>query len=256
MSTLALDGATYRYRGATEAALQGLTLAVEPGRSLGIVGESGSGKTTALNLLLALASPTEGLVLFDGERLTLRDRAQVRRLRQAVQPVFQDPYASLDPRMRVDRIVAEPLASLGVERDSRRRRDRVAAALADVGLGADALTRYPHEFSGGQRQRIAIARALITDPRVLVADEPVSALDMTTRIEVIELLDELRTGRGLSIVMVSHDVSVVAALCDDVLVLQHGRLVEAGPTMQVLHRPHEPYTRGLIAAIPRLSQPA
>ncbi|GAA4894943.1 hypothetical protein GCM10025789_10450 [Tessaracoccus lubricantis] len=252
MSVLALEGATYRYRGATEAALDGVSLAVEKGRSLGIVGESGSGKTTALRLLLALTTPSEGQVLFDGEPLLRRNSGQARRLRRAVQPVFQDPYASLDPRMRVDRIVAEPLVSLGVELDGARRRARVAESLAEVGLDAEALGRYPHEFSGGQRQRIAIARALVTDPAVLIADEPVSALDVTTRIEVIELLDRLRRERGLSIVMVSHDVSVVAALCDDVLVLQGGRAVESGPTLDVLSAPREPYTQGLIAAIPRL----
>ncbi|QTO37351.1 ABC transporter ATP-binding protein [Tessaracoccus sp. MC1865] len=252
MTILALEGATYRYRGATEPALQGLDLAVDKGRSLGVVGESGSGKTTALRLLLALASPSEGRVLFDGEPLSLRNAGQVRRLRRAVQPVFQDPYASLDPRMRVDRIVAEPLVSLAVERDGARRRARVADALAEVGLEPDVLKRYPHEFSGGQRQRIAIARALVTNPEVLIADEPVSALDVTTRIEVIALFDRLRKDRGLSIVMVSHDVSVVAALCDETVVLQDGRLVESGPTMEVLNAPREPYTQALIAAIPRL----
>lgn len=254
MSILALDGAGYRYRGAAEPALHGLSIAIEEGGSLGIVGESGSGKTTALSLLLALNAPSTGRVLFEDAPLELRDRERVRALRRAVQPVFQDPYASLDPRMRVDRIVAEPLVSLGIERDARRRRERVAAALAEVGLGEDTLGRYPHEFSGGQRQRIAIARALVTDPRVLVADEPVSALDVTTRIDVIELLDRLRRDRGLAIVMVSHDMSIVAALCEEMVVLKDGHLVESGATMSVLHRPQEPYTQALIAAIPRLPE--
>ena len=252
MSLLALDDVTFRYRGAAAPALDQVSLAVSAGRSLGIVGESGSGKTTALSLLLALRQPSSGRVLFEGEPLNVRDAALVRRLRRAVQPVFQDPYASLDPRMRVDRIVGEPLVSLGVERNSSARRGRVAEALAEVGLGADALTRYPHEVSGGQRQRIAIARALATDPAVLVADEPVSALDVTTRIDVIALLDKLRRERGLSIVMVSHDISVVAALCDDVAVLKDGRLVESGATLPLLANPQEQYTRQLISAIPRL----
>lgn len=252
MSVLALNDVTYRYRGATEAALSGLSLTVDRGRSLGIVGESGSGKTTALRLLLALSTPSEGTVTFDGEPLRPGHRAQVRRLRRAVQPVFQDPYASLNPRMRVDKVVAEPLVSLGVEPDARRRRARVAEALGEVGLDEDALRRYPHEFSGGQRQRIAIARALVTDPEVLIADEPVSALDVTTRVEVIALLAKLRKRRGLSIVMVSHDVSVVAALCDDMLVLEGGRLVESGPTLSLLRDPQESYTQALIGAIPRL----
>ena len=247
---LELDGVTFRYRGALEPALRDVSLTVEPGSSLGIVGESGSGKSTTLNLLLGLTRPEKGAVRFDGIDLTGRD--VVRRLRREVQPVFQDPYASLDPRMRVDRIVAEPLISLGIDRDGASRRARVASVLAEVGLGADTLTRYPHEFSGGQRQRIAIARALVTDPKVLVADEPVSALDVTTRIDVIELLAKLQAERDLSVVMVSHDMSVVAALCEQVMVLSDGSVVETGETLSVLADPQEPYTKALIAAIPRL----
>lgn len=247
---LELDDVTFRYRGATEPALRDVSLTVERGSSLGIVGESGSGKSTTLNLLLGLTRPEKGVVRFDGVDLTGRD--VVRRLRRDVQPVFQDPYASLDPRMRVDRIVAEPLISLGIDRDGASRRARVASVLAEVGLGADTLTRYPHEFSGGQRQRIAIARALVTDPKVLVADEPVSALDVTTRIDVIELLAKLQAERDLSVVMVSHDMSVVAALCEQVMVLSDGSVVETGETLSVLADPQEPYTKALIAAIPRL----
>lgn len=247
---LELDDVTFRYRGATEPALRDVSLTVERGSSLGIVGESGSGKSTTLNLLLGLTRPEKGVVRFDGVDLTGRD--VVRRLRREVQPVFQDPYASLDPRMRVDRIVAEPLISLGIDRDGASRRARVASVLAEVGLGADTLTRYPHEFSGGQRQRIAIARALVTDPKVLVADEPVSALDVTTRIDVIELLAKLQAERDLSVVMVSHDMSVVAALCEQVMVLSDGSVVETGETLSVLADPQEPYTKALIAAIPRL----
>ncbi|MDF1487382.1 ABC transporter ATP-binding protein [Tessaracoccus caeni] len=248
---LALDHVGFRYRGADQLALDDVSLAVEPGRSLGIVGESGSGKSTALSMLLALRQPGTGQVLFDGSPLV--GRARIRELRRAVQPVFQDPYTSLDPRMRVDRIVSEPLQSLGVEKDPRGRRDRAAAVLSEVGLGADALTRYPHEFSGGQRQRIAIARALVTNPRVLIADEPVSALDVSTRIDVIALLARLRESHGLSLIMVSHDISVVAALCDEMTVLKDGRVVETGPTLDVLANPSESYTAALIAAIPRLT---
>lgn len=247
---LELDDVTFRYRGAPEPALRDVSLTVEPGSSLGIVGESGSGKSTTLNLLLGLTRPEKGVVRFDGVDLTGRD--VVRQLRRDVQPVFQDPYASLDPRMRVDRIVAEPLISLGIDRDGASRRARVASVLSEVGLGADTLTRYPHEFSGGQRQRIAIARALVTDPKVLVADEPVSALEVTTRIDVIELLAKLQAERDLSVVMVSHDMSVVAALCEQVMVLSDGSVVETGETLSVLADPQEPYTKALIAAIPRL----
>ena len=249
---LAFESVGFTYRGATAPALNRVTFALTPGGSLGIVGESGSGKSTALKLLLALHQPTVGRVLFNGAELNVRDRRQVRELRQTVQPVFQDPYASLDPRMRVDRIVAEPLLSLGIGGIAAQRRARVAAAIEEVGLDVDTLARYPHEFSGGQRQRIAIARALVTDPAVLVADEPVSALDVTTRIEVIELLARLRRERQLSIVMVSHDMSVVAALCDTTLVLKDGTVIETGATMSILNDPHEAYTRQLISAIPRL----
>lgn len=251
---LALENVGFRYRGADDLALDDVSLAVAPGKSLGIVGESGSGKSTALSLLLALRQPASGQVLFDGSPLV--GRARVRELRREVQPVFQDPYTSLDPRMRVDRIVSEPLQSLGVEKDPRRRQDRAAATLAEVGMGTDALTRYPHEFSGGQRQRIAIARALVTNPRVLIADEPVSALDVSTRIDVIALLARLRESHGLSLIMVSHDISVVAALCDEMTVLKDGRVVETGPTLDVLANPTQAYTAALIAAIPRLPDPS
>lgn len=251
-SLLAFESVGFTYRGAADPALSRVSFSLPRGESLGIVGESGSGKSTALKLLLALNRPTEGRVLFNGAELNLRDRRQVRELRRTVQPVFQDPYASLDPRMRVDRIVAEPLVSLGLGGTTDQRRARVTAAVREVGLDVDTLARFPHEFSGGQRQRIAIARALVTDPAVLVADESVSALDVTTRIDVIELLARLRRERQLSIVMVSHDMSVVAALCDTTVVLKEGVVIETGATMSLLDDPQEPYTQQLISAIPRL----
>jgi len=232
-------------------ALDGVSFAVQPGRHLGIVGESGAGKTTVLRMLLGLASPDTGTVTFDGAPLDLRDRAGIRRFRAAVQPVFQDPYSSLDPRQRVDRIVGEPLRSLGVAGGSEAS-DRVAAALEDVGLGADAGRRWPHEFSGGQRQRIAIARAVVAGPRVLVADEPVSALDLTTRVVVLELFERLAEEHGMTIVLVSHDLAVVARLCADTVVLRGGRVVEQGATAQVLATPASGYTRALLDAVPRL----
>ncbi|GAA4287708.1 dipeptide/oligopeptide/nickel ABC transporter ATP-binding protein [Georgenia daeguensis] len=243
----------YRYRGATTNALDGVTLAVEPGVSLGVVGESGSGKSTALSLLLGLARPTSGRVLLDGAPLDLSDRRRRRDFRRRVQVVFQDPYSSLDPRQRVDRIVAEPLVSLRLRRGRESLREAVTAALASVDLDADVARRYPHEFSGGQRQRIAIARALVTGPSVLLADEPVSALDLTTRLGVIALLDRLKRERGLTVVMVSHDVSAVAALCERTVVLKDGRVVEQGTTRDILDSPREPYTQRLIAAVPRVS---
>ncbi len=243
--------------------LAGVSFAVRPGRSMALVGESGAGKTTLLRLLLGLARPGSGAILFDGRELDLGDRARRLEFRRGVQTVFQDPYSSLDPRQRVSRIVAEPLRSLGlgpaaVDRDAPRAdrraeiRQRVAAALDSVGLPADAADRYPHEFSGGQRQRIAIARAVVCEPRVLLADEPVSALDVTTRVRIVDLLGELTRERGLTVVMVSHDLGVVATLCEDIAVLERGRIVEQGGIDAVLGSPTHPYTRRLIASAPRL----
>lgn len=248
---LELKDAAVRYRGADADVVRDVSLAVEAGESLALVGESGAGKTTLLRLLLGLARPTEGTVRFDGSDVNVRDREQMRRFRRSVQCVFQDPYSSLDPSRRVGAIVAEPLRSLGLDSRSTAA-PKVAAALERVGLQADAVDRYPHEFSGGQRQRIAIARATVCDPRVLLADEPVSALDVTTRVKVVDLLAELKQERGLTLVMVSHDLSVVASLCERTAVLERGRVVEEGATSQVLGAPVHGYTRRLIESVPRL----
>ncbi|GAB2469136.1 ABC transporter ATP-binding protein [Xylanimonas ulmi] len=251
--TLELADVTYRYRRADREALSGVSLVASENRSIGIVGESGSGKSTALALLLGLSRPTSGQVRVSGRELNLGSQAARHAFRREVQPVFQDPYTSLDPRQRIGSTLAEPLVSLRLERDRAARADRVAQVLRDVGLEPAMATRWPHEFSGGQRQRIAIARALITEPRIVLADEPVSALDVTTKIEVIDLLRKLRRDRGLGLVMVSHDLSVVSALCTDVVVLVAGNVVEAGPTREVMASPRHEYTRKLIAAVPRLT---
>ncbi|MFB4271530.1 ABC transporter ATP-binding protein [Nonomuraea sp. GTA35] len=254
-AVLATDRAGFAYRGGRPV-LAEVSIAVPAGRGLALVGESGAGKTTLLRLLLGLARPTSGRVLFDGADLVPRDPA----FRRAVQPVFQDPYSSLDPRRRIGRIVSEPLRSLGLlapgSRAARRDEaaDRVAEALRSVGLPPDAARRYPHEFSGGQRQRIAIARAIVGRPRVLLADEPVSALDVTTRVRVVELLGRLAESHGLTVVVVSHDLSVVAALCADTAVIEQGRVVEQGLTADVLGSPEHPYTRRLLDSVPRLSR--
>ncbi|MER6910323.1 ABC transporter ATP-binding protein [Streptomyces sp. NPDC000594] len=248
---LELDGVSYAYRGGAAPVVSDIHLAVAAGESLALVGESGTGKTTLLRLLLGLARPTTGTVRFDGTELRPRDRELMRRFRRGVQCVFQDPYSSLDPRRRIGYTVAEPLRSLGLD-DRRSAAPKVAAALAAVGLPADTADRYPHEFSGGQRQRIAIARAIVCDPRVLLADEPVSALDVTTRVTVVDLLHELREERGLTLVMVSHDLSVVASLCERTAVLEKGRVVEEGATDRVLGAPEHPYTQRLMASVPRL----
>ncbi|MFB7842181.1 ABC transporter ATP-binding protein [Microbacterium sp. NPDC056052] len=254
-----LDRVSHHYRRSASAALQDVTFAVEEGRSLGLVGESGSGKTTALSLMLGLRRPTSGTVLFEGAGPASGPRGAVHAFRRAVQPVYQDPFASLDPRQRIDSLLAEPLRWLGDpdtergDRDARpSRRDRLIGALRDVELDDEALLRYPHEFSGGQRQRIAIARALITRPRVLLADEPVSALDLSTRLDIVRLLARLQAEHGMTLVMVSHDLSIIAELCADIVVLQGGRVVDAGRTSDVLADPRSAYTRALIDAVPRL----
>ncbi|MGW4031575.1 ABC transporter ATP-binding protein [Streptomyces sp. NPDC004838] len=248
---LELDEVTFAYRGSATPVVEDITLTVESGRSLALVGESGAGKTTLLRMLLGLARPTSGTVRFDSRELRLRDRELMRRFRRSVQCVFQDPYSSLDPRRRVGSIVSEPLRSLGIA-TRHTAAPKVADALERVGLPADAAERYPHEFSGGQRQRIAIARATVCDPRVLLADEPVSALDVTTRVTVVDLLNELKREQGLTLVMVSHDLSVVASLCERTAVLERGRIVEDGDTAQVLGAPAHPYTARLVESVPRL----
>lgn len=251
---LTANALTFAYPG-SDPVLKNIKLAITPGDNVGIVGESGSGKSTLLRILLGILQPTSGEVLFNSKQLAVAGRE----FRKAVQVVFQDPYSSLDPRQRIDRALAEPLVSLGLVPQTLSKAEQkawidreVASALLAVGLPADSATRYPNAFSGGQRQRIAIARAIISKPQVLLADEPVSALDVTTRVKIIELLQSLKKSHGLAIVMVSHDLSVVAALCNKTVVLDHGVIVESGETSQVLGTPSHPYTKKLIASLPRL----
>ncbi len=243
---LSLDQIGYAYPGG-KAVLRDVSLSVAAGRSIGLVGQSGSGKSTMLKLLLGLLKPQSGTVTFDGAPLSLGDRAQMRSFRRSVQAVFQDPYASLDPRQRVRSIIAEPLRSLGIPGD---RDALVAAALADVGLDPAMQDRYPDAFSGGQRQRIAIARAIVAGPRLILADEAVSALDLTTKVRVVDLFRTLAS--RMTLVFVSHDLGVVAALCDEIVILADGGIVEYGPTRTVLAAPAHPYTRSLLASVPRL----
>jgi peptide/nickel transport system ATP-binding protein len=206
--------------------------------TLGVVGESGSGKTTLMKLLLELERPDEGSVTYLGQSL-----------RREVQVVFQDPAGALDPRMRVADIIVEPLRVLGVPGDHRA---RLAELMDAVGLPLAYARRYPHEFSGGQRQRIAIARALAPRPRVLIGDEPVSALDVSVRAQILNLLEDLRVDFQLTLLLVSHDLSVVRHMTDRVLVMQQGRVVESGPTRDVFRSPQHPYTRLLLESIPRI----
>ncbi len=231
-------------------ALDDVDVDVREGSALGIIGESGSGKSTLVRLLLALDAPTSGTVEFAGRGVDARASARdLHWLRRETGIVFQDPYASLDPRMSVGRIVGEPLWALGVDGD---RRARVREVLAEVGLEPDMAERFPHEFSGGQRQRIALARAIVHRPRLLVGDEPLSALDVTVRSQILELLTTLRARDGLTLVMVSHDIGVVQNLCDEVVVMKDGRIVEEGPTEKVLQQPQVAYTRRLLASIPAI----
>jgi peptide/nickel transport system ATP-binding protein len=221
---------------------------------VGLVGESGAGKSTLARALLGLQAPCAGRVLIDGQALHGAPPAVARKLRRLVQAVFQDPYGSLDPRHRIERIVAEPLHLLDEPPGSTARRALVEGLLVSVGLEPAAADRYPHAFSGGQRQRIAIARALAVEPRLLVLDEAVSALDATLRSQILELLEQLRAARGLAWLFVSHDLEVVRAVTDRVLVMQAGRIVETGPTAEVLVAPRHPYTRELLAASPGIER--
>ena len=237
-------------RRTTTTALDGVDVEVREGASLGIIGESGSGKSTLVRLLLGLDSPTSGTVEFDGRRVDAgASPRSLHWLRRQTGIVFQDPYASLDPRMSVGRIVGEPLSALGIRED---RRARVREVLLAVGLEADVDRRYPHEFSGGQRQRIALARAIAHRPRLLVGDEPLSALDVTVRARILEVLTRLQREEGMTLVMVSHDVGIVQNLCERILVMKDGRVVEHGATQTVLTAPREEYTRRLLQAIPTI----
>ena len=235
-------------------AVTDVDLAIRRGEVVGVVGESGSGKSTLGRLLLGLAEPTAGRVLLHGAPLAGLSAEAWRQARRRLQIVFQDPYGSLDPRRRVGEQIGDGLAIHAlVPRGDRA--DRVAGLLAEVGLDPGHAERYPHEFSGGQRQRIGIARALATGPEFLVADEPVSSLDVSIQAQVLELLAGLRRNRGLAMLLISHDLPVVRHLADRVLVMYLGRVMEAGPVEAVLGRPAHPYTRALAAATPRLRGP-
>jgi peptide/nickel transport system ATP-binding protein len=235
-----------RYSRRDTHALRGVSFGVQPGQRFGIVGESGSGKSTLVRLLAALDQPTAGSVSFRGQQVDGLPERKLKFLRSQLQIVFQDPMGSLDPRMRVRDIICEPLGR------GDGRRARVAELLDAVGLPADSGERYPHQFSGGQRQRISIARALAPRPSVLVADEPVSALDVSVRAQILDLLADLVDRFNLTLVFVSHDLGVVRHVCDTVAVMRRGEIVELGAVDQVYDQPRHEYTRELIAAAPSL----
>jgi ABC-type microcin C transport system duplicated ATPase subunit YejF len=233
-------------------AVDDVNLELIAGETLAIVGESGSGKTTLARMLLRLIEPDSGELLIDGHDFLAARGAELRALRREMQMVFQDPFASLDPRMRVGAIVGEPLEVHEPQLGRGERRRRVVEILRASGIGEDALARYPHEFSGGQRQRIGIARSLVLRPRLVVADEPVSALDVSVGAQILELLQNLQRDFALTYLLISHSLPVVAQLATRIAVMQAGRIVETGPAAQILSAPTHPYTQSLIAAIPTL----
>ncbi len=235
-------------------ALRGVSLDIHAGRSLGVVGESGSGKSTLARLVMALDTPSAGSVELLGRDLHRLTACELRAARRDLQMVFQDPYGSLDPRQTVETIVTEPLQALA-NATKAELRERAAEVLAQVGLRAGDAHKYPHEFSGGQRQRIAIARAVITRPRLIVADEPVSALDVSVQAQVLNLLQDLQERHGVSYLLISHDLAVVQQLCDEVLVLYQGQVVERGAPQALFTQPRHPYTQALVAAVPRMALP-
>jgi peptide/nickel transport system ATP-binding protein len=237
-------------------AVDDVSLTIAPGRSFGIVGESGSGKSTLARLVMMLEAPDAGTIRLRGEDLGALAPSDLRKRRRDFQMVFQDPYGSLDPRQRVARIVTEPLAMAepGLARTARA--ERVAEALAAVGLPRDAAQRYPHEFSGGQRQRVALARALITAPALIVADEPVSALDVLVQAQVLNLMIDLQERRGVTYLFISHNLAVVEHIADEVGVMYRGRIVEQGLAADLFTHPAHPYTRALVDAIPDPEAPS
>jgi peptide/nickel transport system ATP-binding protein len=231
-------------------AVDNVSFTIAPGKSFGIVGESGSGKSTLARLAMALDTPTSGEARLMGRAFSGMSGRALRDIRAHMQMVFQDPYGSLDPRQSVQTIIAEPLLTL---KPGAPAATAVAEALAEVGLSAADARKYPHEFSGGQRQRIAIARALITRPKLVVADEPVSALDISVQAQVLNLMIDLKERLGVSYLLISHDLAVVEHICDEVAVMYRGRFVETGPIDAIFAHPAHPYTQALFAAAPRLS---
>ncbi len=242
-------GGLFRRRAGAMKALDGVSLAVRPGEVLGLVGESGCGKSTLGKTILKLTEPTAGTIRFKGVDITVHSARRMLPLRREMQIIFQDPFSSLNPRLSIGSILAAPFEIHRIARGNELR-DRVAALLRLVGLPAEAAARHPHEFSGGQRQRIGIARALALNPELIIADEPVSALDVSIQAQIINLMQRLRAELGLTYVFISHNLAVVSQMCDRVAVMHRGRLVELAPREALFFDARHPYTRALLAAVP------
>ncbi len=253
---LKVEGLEKRFReGATTIhAVNGVSFEIHPGEAVGLVGESGCGKTTVARCIMRLTQSSAGRILFDGQDLLRLRGSMLRRRRRGFQMVFQDPSASLNPRFTARRTLSEPLVLHGIARGSAAE-ERVKGMLGKVNLSSDYLPRYPHQLSGGQKQRVGIARSLITEPRFVVLDEPTSSLDMSVRIYVVDLLRTLQRSLGVAYLFISHDLSTVRFLCDRVMVMYLGRIVETGPTAEVFAHPRHVYTQALLSAIP-IADPA
>ena len=231
-------------------AVDDVSFRIERGKTLGIVGESGCGKSTIGRTILRLLEPTSGKVIFDGVDLTSLSKEELRKTRQKMQIIFQDPFSSLDPRMTVSQTIAEPLKLHGIIRDKREREERVLELMATVGLAERLYDTYPHELDGGRRQRIGIARALAMKPKFIVCDEPVSALDVSIQAQILNLMEDIQEKEGLTYIFITHDLSVVNHFADDIAVMYMGRMVEKAPAEELFENPVHPYTQALLSAIP------
>lgn len=248
-----VTGGVFRRRIGEIKAVDDVSFDVEAGQTVGLVGESGSGKTTVGRTLLKLTPATSGSVLYDGRDVLPLSESEFRPLRKDLQMIFQDPFGSLNPRMTIHAILAEPLEIHFPQMTREDRRARVAELLGLVGLPADAMGRYPHEFSGGQRQRIGIARALAVKPRFIVCDEPVSALDVSVQAQIVNLLQDLQEQFGIAYLFIAHDLAVVEHVSDQVIVMHRGKIVESAPAEAIYESPQHEYTRKLLSAVPRLA---
>jgi len=234
-------------------AVDGVSFSVEPGQTVGLVGESGSGKTTVGRTLLKLIPATSGNILFNGQEILPMKEKEFRPFRREMQMIFQDPFGSLNPRFTIAEIVSEALEIHFPKKSRDERRERVAELLRLVGLQPEMMKRYPHEFSGGQRQRIGIARALAVEPRFIVCDEPVSALDVSVQAQIVNLLQDLQEQLGIAYLFIAHDLAVVEHISDHVLVMHHGKIVESAPAEAIYNNPQADYTKSLLAAVPQLA---